>query len=131
MISGRWFLSGPRATVRLHLKDNASERAKNRPPRRGDPYLAACQPRMAGTCRLPLSAPLLRNADLSYRRRPLRIRIRMNPDLADQNTELKRWIQEDARNPRPIWVAWVKSKDPRDRFCFLGRTPGCVMLGRF
>src|SRR5437867_12321871 len=92
----------PRATVRLHLKDNASEGAKNRPPRRGDPYLAACQPRMAGTCRLPLSAPLLRKADLSYRRRPLRIRIRMNPDLADQNTELKRWIQEDARNPRPI-----------------------------
>src|SRR5205809_2516546 len=110
MISGRWFLLGPRATVRLHLKDNASERAKNRPPRRGDPYLAACQPTMAGTCRLPLSAPLLRNADLSYRRRPLRIRIRMNPDLADQNTELKRWIQEDARNPRPIWVAWVKSR---------------------
>src|SRR5438477_11538392 len=98
MISGRWFLLGPRATVRLHLKDNASERAKNRPPRRSDPYLAACQPTMAGTCRLPLSAPLLRNGDFSYRRRPLRIRIGMKPDRAEQNTERKRWNQEVGRN---------------------------------
>src|SRR6266702_2358076 len=130
MISGRWFLLG-----RVQLCDYTLKTMRQNVRKTGL--------RVGATLIWPPASQEWRGLAGCHAARPShetpisvtggdpRIRIRMNPDLADQNTELKRWIQEDARNPRPIWVAWVKSKDPRDRFCFLGRTPGCVMLGRF